>query len=137
MINSLLFNVFTAFFGFFLVVIISIKTNTLETSFIRGLLSLILFFFLGFGLRWVIKYVLKDTINKNDSINLSKQRDTKDKVAYDGSGILRQSVGTSHDPASLSSQSDNDEGIGESFEGDLYERTSEYVRELLNEDDQN
>jgi len=119
---SWLTNLLLGLFGFLLVFLLSVNTNTIETSILRGFVSFLGFYLFGFIFTWVIAYVFSDNNNYD--------KDTKHQINKQGNKATgNDTTSTTNNVTEM--QSDK----SPTFEGDVYERTSEYVRDLLKEED--
>lgn len=133
MIYSWLTNLIIGIFGFLLVFLLSIKTNTIGTSFIRSLIAFVFFYLIGFLIRWVIRFVLTDTTNIDSNLTQQDQANENKNIDINKQDISEKQQ-VEQAPTSTRVTNDiNTENLESSFKGDIYERTSEYVRELLNE----
>lgn len=114
-------NLLLGLFGFLLVFLLSLNSNTIETSIFRGFVSFLGFYLLGFAITWVIAYVFTDNNNYDKEQHQSNKEGNKN---------------TRNDTAfATNNTNEMQTDKAPSFEGDVYERTSEYVRDLLKEED--
>lgn len=119
MASSLLFNLVLALIGFFLVFALSLATNTIETSMIRGLLSFAFFFILAFGIRSIYRYILSDPREMNQEVTSGEERETTP---------INSANSNLEQPRAVQKENPNlpDESI---------KKTSDYIKDLLKEDE--
>lgn len=120
-VGSWLINATLGLIGFVAVFFASYGNNLVTTSLIRGLVSFVSFFILGYLFRWMLTLASKETL-----------KDGNREVAYDK--ISNEKLEKFEDDEGTSSPFtvlDNDKGELLSEEDIL--KTTEYVRELMND----
>jgi hypothetical protein len=64
MAGTWMFNLLLGLFGFLLVVLLSFAENSILTAFIRGFVTFVSFFFVGYIFRWMLAYIKEDNNQK-------------------------------------------------------------------------
>lgn len=112
MFGSFWINIIFGIIGFLLVFTLSLSSNIFTTSLIRASITFCLFFLFGYLMRFALHIVTQPNTAKNSTLMTHDDHEEK--------------------------QIENDESAETENEipEDLIERTSEFVRELLHEEDQ-
>lgn len=111
LIGNWVINLFMGLFAFTITFFMSFGKNLLTTTFYRGTISFILFFLIGYLFRWLLgiatkEVVLEETVNVNDNQDELTRQDEL-----------------------------NIEGENNEFSEDELFKASQYVKELLNEEE--
>lgn len=130
MIGSLTFNFMLALIGFFLVFTVSLTSNVVITSLIRGSFAFVLFFLIAFLIRMLMGMITED---KKGQTGKRAADNNEEKNKSDNEENNNENFQTDHKDLENDELSNdyNEENSSE----DVIKRTSEYVRELMNEDD--